>query len=76
MLAEMKNSFQPKYESIFRFLDEPPHEDVTLLRKAFKHITDMLDKEREESFTEVFPYYKEWYDKIEESDKVNLLGLL
>ena len=76
MSTERQEIFKPKYDSIFRFLDEPVTEDVNALRKGFKHITDILDKGREESFVDVYPYHKEWYESIDESESINLKNII
>jgi len=71
-----REMFRGKYESIFRFLDEPTQHDKKRLQQAFKHITTRLDKGREESFTEVYPYYAEWFNQIEETNTMNLGDIL
>ena len=64
MSENRKNIFEPKYNSIFMFLDESPKEDVEVLRQNFKHKTEALDKVREEKFVDTFDYYKEWYNSL------------
>ena len=76
MSLERQEIFKPKYDSIFRFLDEPPTQNVNGLRKGFKHITDILDKGRDESFVDIYPYYKEWYESIDESESINLKNII
>lgn len=53
-----------KYDSIFKFMDEKPEEDVDKLHAQFKSMTDKIDKGRDENFLEVYPYYTEWYNNI------------
>lgn len=61
---EIKEALKPKYESIFRFMDEEPQMDVVLLRKGFRLMTDKIDKGRKEDFATTFPYLADWYNSI------------
>ena len=39
-------------------------EDREQLEKEFKRVTNILDKSRNEKFTEVVPQLAEWYENI------------
>lgn len=68
---EDRKELEHKYESIFNFLYETPAEDIEKTRIAFKYTTEKIDKGRSESFTEVFPELKDWYNSIEVPEGTN-----
>jgi hypothetical protein len=46
--------------------------DVELMRRGFKFMTNLLDKGRDESFVDTYPYYSEWYESITGYENMNL----
>ena len=63
---EEANELRPKYDSIFKFMDEPLAEDRFEIEKTLKHYTELLDDGREEEFRflDIIPEYTEWYNSI------------
>lgn len=72
MTDEVRETIKPKYDSIFRFMDETPQMDVEVLRRGFRFMTNLLDKGREENFEETFPYLADWYTSITDWENMNL----
>jgi MoaA/NifB/PqqE/SkfB family radical SAM enzyme len=56
-----------KYDSIFKFMDESPEDNVNKIYAQLKSMTDKIDKGRNENFLEIYPYYTEWYNSIGKS---------
>lgn len=61
---EERKILEPKYASIFKFLDEPTIEPIEKLRNAFKVMTTKLDIGRNEDFKTTIPELASWYDSI------------
>ena len=63
---EQRLALQPKYDSVFNFLDEPLAEPRERIERVLKHTTEKLDDGREEKyrFCDIVPEYKNWYESI------------
>ena len=79
MSDDMRSVFIPKYESIFRFMDEPADykEGVTrdMMVRGFRFMTEKLDVGRDESFSETFPYLKDWFESITDYQTMDLTDI-
>jgi radical SAM protein with 4Fe4S-binding SPASM domain len=53
------------YDVIKKYLYMEPHKSKDEINKDFIKFTEIKDKWRNETFVNVFPYYKEWYESKE-----------
>ena len=61
--------FKEKYSSIINFMDVDGTEDRTETNIQLKSVISKVDVYRKESFVEIYPQYKEWYEGIKFIDK-------
>lgn len=52
------------YDVFKKYLYMPTKRPIEDLRADFKKFTTIKDRGREESFIEVYPYYKEWFESL------------
>jgi radical SAM protein with 4Fe4S-binding SPASM domain len=53
---------EANYDVIKKYLDRPLERSIETLYTDFKRHTEVKDAVRGESFINIFPYYKEWYE--------------
>jgi radical SAM protein with 4Fe4S-binding SPASM domain len=63
MDEQTRKIFINKYNSIMLFMNESPA-NINEVQKYFKQKTIRIDKIRNESFVDVFPELKEWFESI------------
>ena len=68
-----RDELRKKYDSIFRFMEEPLAEKREEIEKLLKWNTEKLDDGREEKFRflEVIPEYTDWYNSIPHDLSIN-----
>ena len=68
-----RDELRKKYDSIFRFMEEPLAENREAIEKLLKWNTEKLDDGREEKFRflEVIPEYTDWYNSIPHDLSIN-----
>lgn len=62
-----RSEFKNKYDSIINFMDIGSKVDRTETNIQLKSVISKVDQYRKESFVEIYPYYKDWYESIEYS---------
>ena len=61
----IKNDIKPKFQTIIDYMyDMEQFQDIDTLRKQFKVKQENLDSIRNETFVDVFPHLKDWYNAI------------
>lgn len=60
----IRDDLADKFQKIINYMNETTDIDVTHMQKEFKIKQKKLDVIRNESFVDVFPHLKEWYDEI------------
>jgi MoaA/NifB/PqqE/SkfB family radical SAM enzyme len=53
-----------KYKVFKNYLYIESERDINQIRLDFKKFTNIKDKHRKESFIELYPYYKEWFQSL------------
>ena len=68
-----RDELRKKYDSIFRFMEEPLAENREEIEKLLKCNTEKLDDGREEKFRflEIIPEYTDWYNSIPHDLSIN-----
>jgi radical SAM protein with 4Fe4S-binding SPASM domain len=68
-----RDELRKKYDSIFRFMEEPLAENREEIEKLLKWNTEKLDDGREEKFRflEIIPEYTDWYNSIPHDLSIN-----
>lgn len=68
-----RDELRKKYDSIFRFMEEPLVEKREEIEKLLKWNTEKLDDGREEKFRflEIIPEYTDWYNSIPHDLSIN-----
>lgn len=61
MGSNMVNHFKPQYDTIISFMKSDSDDKA---EKELLRVTEILDKNRKESFTDTYPYYSKWYKNI------------
>lgn len=64
MDQDTRNIFEHRYESIKNFLASDYSKDLSKDLKTLVEQTNKLDEIRQESFVEIFPYYKDWIENL------------
>ena len=60
----IKSVIVENYNVFKKYLYMDTERDVNEIRLDFKYRTNIKDKHRKESFVELYPYYKEWFESI------------
>jgi radical SAM protein with 4Fe4S-binding SPASM domain len=60
----IKSIIIENYDVFKKYLDMKPERDIDQILFDFKNCTNVKDKYRKESFVELYPYYKEWFESI------------
>lgn len=61
---QIKSHLFPNYEVFKKYLYLKPIRGINELHLDFKKYTTIKDNYRKESFVELYPYYKEWFESI------------
>ena len=64
-----KPQFKQKYDIIINYLKIGDTSDNTKDNQEMKNICSRVDEYRNESFVNIFPYYKEWWESIKLENK-------
>lgn len=66
-----KPEFKQKYDIIINYLKIGDTTDNTKENQEMKNICSKVDVYRKESFVDIFPYYKDWWNSIELENKTD-----
>jgi len=62
--AAHREEFKHKYDVICNYFELDSQESRAKANTNLKSVVSQVDKYRKESFVEVYPYYKDWYESI------------
>ena len=71
-----KVQMKHKYDIIIKYFElEKGDVDKSAENQEMKHIVSLVDKHRKESFTKVYPHYKDWFESIPDKHPIGTTNI-